>query len=166
MDYNQLYMKKQSTILIKRAILKNIPEIVGIHRKCVLETNAKFYHKNTIKEWAGQISNESVKNQFKNSSWYILKIDNRIIGFAQFSIKDRVLYQINIDPKYQRKSYGKILYEFIEKKFKKNKIRKISLNSTLNAVKFYKSLGFKSLGKIRFELDKEYAQMIKMEKIL
>lgn len=157
---------KKPILLIKKAKSEDISQIVKIHKKCVLRTNAKFYSKNIIKEWINQISEKSTRNQFKNSSWYVLKISNRIIGFAQFSIKDKTLYQINIDPKYQRRNYGRLLYEFIEKKFKRNKIKKISLNSTLNAVKFYKSLGFKSLGKIRFKLNKKYAQMVKMEKIL
>lgn len=152
--------------LIKRATLRNLSEIVAIHKSCVLETNAKFYSKNIINEWLDQISEKSVREQFKNSSWYILKINSKIIGFTQFSIKDKILYQINISPKHQRKNYGWYLYEFVEKKFKNNKINKISLNSTLNAFKFYKSLGFKSLNKTRFKLKKEYVQMIKMEKII
>jgi len=159
-------MKKQSTILIKRATLKSIPKIVTIHKKCVSETNARLYSGSTIKEWVNQISERSVKDQFTNSSWYILSAKNKIIGFTQFSLDDSKLYQINIDPKYQAKGYGKLLYKFVEKQFKKHHKTKIYLNSTLNAFAFYRGLGFKSLGKTRFKLKKEYVQMIKMEKTL
>ncbi|MBD3282481.1 MAG: GNAT family N-acetyltransferase, partial [Candidatus Portnoybacteria bacterium] len=149
-------MIKKAEFLIKEASLKDLSEIVAIHKSCVLETNARFYSKDIINEWLDQISEKSTREQFKNSSWYILKINSKIIGFTQFSIKDKILYQINISPKYQRKNYGRYLYNFVEKKFKNNKIKKISLNSTLNAFKFYKSLGFRSLNKTRFKLKKEY----------
>ncbi|MBU2104375.1 MAG: GNAT family N-acetyltransferase, partial [Nanoarchaeota archaeon] len=152
--------------LIKRAILKNIPEIVAIHKNCVLKTNANFYSKEVINEWIDQISEKSVNEQFKNSSWYILLIKNKIIGFAQFSLNDGELYQININSRYQNRGYGKLLYDFIEKQFKKNHNKKIFLNSTLNAFEFYKALGFKSLGEIKFKLNKYKIKMIKMKKLI
>lgn len=151
-------------ISVKRATIKNIPSIVKIHRKCVLNTNVKFYPKKSIKKWSGQISKKNIMSQFKNSSWFVLKINNKIIGFCQFSLKNNTLYQINIDPKYQNKGFGIKLYNFIKNHFKKYKKRKIFLNSTLNAEKFYKNLGFKKLRKIKFKIDNIGISMIKMEK--
>ncbi len=157
-------MEKKINFSVKKARLRDIPYIVKIHKKCVLEKNAKFYSKAVIREWINQISEKAVKNQFKNSLWYILKIGNKTIGFTQFSFKEKVLYQINIEPKYQNKGLGKFLYKFAENKFRKNHIKTISLNSTLNALRFYKSLGFKSSGKIKFKLNKTHVEMIKMQK--
>ena len=154
----------RKNISVKKATIKDIYSIVRIHRKCVLYTNAKFYPKKSIKKWLNQISEKNTINQFKNSSWFVLKINNRIIGFCQFSLKNKTLYQINIYPKYQNKGFGIKLYNFIENYFKKYNKRKISLNSTLNAEKFYKTLGFKKLRKIKFKIDNIDIPMIKMEK--
>jgi len=151
---------------IRKAKKEDISKIVAIHKKCVLETNAKLYSSSAIKEWVNQISAENVKEQFKNSSWYVLSVKNRIMGFTQFSLDDGELYQININSNFQDKGYGKILYNFVENQFVKNKVKEISLNSTLNAFEFYKGLGFKSLGEIKIKLDKSSIKMIKMRKAI
>ncbi len=157
-------LKKEIKIL--KAKEEDIYKIVKIHKKCVLETNANFYSVKAISEWLGQISKENVKNQFNSTSWYILVSGNKTVGFCQFSLDEKELYQINIDPVFQNTGLGKILYDFIEQKFIKEDKKEVFLNSTLNAVDFYKKLGFKSLKKIKFKLDKQNIKMIQMKKRL
>jgi len=153
-------------ISIRKAVSENASEIVAIHRKCVLEINSKFYPNDVIQEWIKPITIQNTKEQFKNSQWTAISIENKIIGFCQFSFNEKSLYQINISPEYQNMNYGRLLYDFVEKQFLKNNISKIYLNSTLNAVDFYKKLGFKELEQIKFKLDKTSVEMIKMEKDL
>lgn len=156
----------KNNISIKAASSKDAAKIVKIHRDCVLKTNAKFYYKRVIKEWLNQISVKNTKDQFKNTKWYVIKIGDKIIGFCQFSPEDKSLYQVNISPKYQGKNYGKLLYNFIEKFFRKNHINEITLNSTLNAAEFYKNLGFKKVKIIKFKLNKTFVEMVYMKKKL
>jgi len=151
---------------ISKAQKKQIGLIVKIHKDCIHKTNAKFYDAKIIKEWFKQISQKNVLEQFQNTSWYVIKFSNKIIGFCQFSLKEKILYQINISPHFQSKGAGEILYNFIEKKFIKNKKEKILLNSTLNAEKFYKKLGFKKIKSIKFKLNEQSIKMIKMAKNL
>lgn len=153
-------------ILIKEATLKDASEITSVHKQCVLKTNAQFYAKNVIGEWVDQINDENVKEQFKNSQWLVIKTKDKIVGFCQFSLEEKTLYQINILPDHQGRNYGKLMYDFIERKFLDNGIRKIYLNSTLNAVNFYKKMGFKEIEKIDFKLEKKSIEMVKMEKTL
>ena len=159
-------MEMKKNISIRKAVSEDVSKIVAIHKNCVLKTNSRFYPKDVIKEWIKQISAKNTKEQFKNSQWFVIKIKNKIIGFCQFSIREKTLYQINILPKYQAKHYGKLLYDFIEKIFIKNNVKEIHLNSTLNAVDFYKKLGFKKIRRIKFKLDKTSVEMIKMKKDL
>lgn len=56
----------RKNISIKKATIRDIHNIVKIHRKCVLNTNARFYPKKSIKKWIDQISKKNTKNQFKN----------------------------------------------------------------------------------------------------
>ena len=156
-------MKK---ISVKKTVKRDVNIIMKIHKKCVSQTNTKIYPLKTIKEWLKQISVKNILDQFKNTQWFVIKINNKIIGFCQLSLKEKSLYQINIDPKYQNKRYGKILYDFIEKYFKKNRVKTIFLNATLNAQVFYKNLGFRQIKQIEFRLNKTYIKMIKMKKII
>lgn len=147
---------------INPAKKEDIKNIVDLHRKCVSETNVKDYDSNNIDRWLSQIDENNVSDQFENTTWVVIKEDNIIVGFAQYDLSDTVLYQIQIDPKYQGKGYGKKLYQHIENIFIKYSKDKISLNATLNAVSFYARLGFKRLKSISYD----GIEMISMEKKL
>lgn len=153
-------------ILIRKANKEDIKEIEKIHKDCVKKINAKFYSSAIVQEWLKQISAENIKDQFKNSIWAVLLIKEKIVGFVQFSIRTKELFQINIKPSLNGRGYGKKMYEYIEKYFIKKRVKIISLNATLNAVKFYNKLGFKKVKRIKFKLNNEFLEMIKMEKHL
>ncbi len=140
--------------------------LVEIHKKCILETNSKYYDSKQIEEWVSSINIQNIRNQLKNTSWVVIKDKDKIFGFAQYSIDDKELYQIQIDPDEQGKGYGKKLYEHIEKEFRKLSISDISLFATLNAVPFYKVLGFKILKNTKYKLINTDIEMVEMIKIL
>ena len=148
--------------IITQAKKGNIKNIVKIHKKCIVETNVNTYDPKVIESWLEQINEKNVLSQFDNTSWIIIKKSNKIIGFGQYDLEDQDLYQIQIDPGYQGRGYGKKLYRYIEKEFIKNNRNKISLNAALNAKDFYISLGFKPLENILFG----DIEMICMEKNL
>ena len=149
-------------IAIRKAKIDDVGVIVELHRKAVEEINSDFYSPKAIKEWLKDISEENVKHQFQNSSWIVAKTNNKLVGFGQYSVDGGEIYQINIDPKYVKQGVGRKLYEHMENTFENRKIEKISLNSTLNAIEFYKKLGFKVVGKTFIGS----VEMIKMEKSL
>ncbi len=151
---------------IKKAMSQDIPVIVRIHRACVKVINAKYYPKSVILAWLKQVSANNVKSQLRNSKWIVLRLNDKIVGFAQYSIEDKTLYQINILPKYSGKGFGKIVYAYIENEFLKNKIKTVVLNATLNAVPFYKKLRFKRIKNISFKLGSTKMKIAKMKKYL
>ncbi|OGC51667.1 hypothetical protein A2709_03180, partial [candidate division WWE3 bacterium RIFCSPHIGHO2_01_FULL_43_9] len=154
--------KFMDNIQISKGQKDDINTIVEIHKRCVEQTNSKVYDKKVIANWLKEINHENVLSQFENSTWVVAKIDEAIIGFAQYGLDDGVLYQIQVGPAYQGKGYGKLIYKYIEKQFVEAGKSKISLNATLNAKAFYTNLGFKDLGNTYFG----NIEMTKMEKQL
>jgi len=147
---------------------KNILEtIVNVHKQCVSCSNSPHYSSDVIKEWLSQISVKNVQDQLsRTSKWIILEEEDQIVGFAQFNPESGEIYQIQILPSEQGKGYRKKLYKYIEKDFRKNNLKEISLYATLNAIPFYKSLGFKSEGKKNFKLINISVMMEEMNKDL
>lgn len=144
-----------------------IKRIVSIHKECIRIVNSKYYGAEQIEEWLSQVSVQNVLDQLTRSSqWIILEENSQIVGFAQYSFEDKALYQIQVLPSEQRKGYGKKLYKYLEKDFRKNNLKEISLYATLNAIPFYKSLGFKSEGEKNFKLIKTSVMMEEMNKDL
>lgn len=144
--------------------IEDVPTIVAVHRDCVDKSNSTMYPADVITEWLSQITTQSVHNQLNNSSWYVIRENRTIIGFCQYNLEDEELYQIQIDPEYQGKGYGKSLYKFVENDFRKHNKQKISLNSTVNAAPFYEKRGFKKAGDLIFPLHLAEIRMIRMEK--
>lgn len=143
---------------------ETLQKLVEIHKRCISETNAKYYQNQQIQEWLSLINVKNIKDQLENTSWIIIRNGDAIVGFAQYSIEEKELYQIQVDPEVQGGGYGKELYEYIEKDFKQNDITQISLFSTLNAVGFYEKLGFKTVKKIKFPLIETKVNMVEMIK--
>lgn len=159
-------MDNKHNIEIRTANEKDIPEIVVIHKECILKTNSTAYSKEIVEEWVRQISEEKVLNQFYSTTWLVLLVDNMVVGFCQYDLKDGELLQIQVFPKYQDSGCGSDLYSAVEADFNKNKLKKIILFATLNAVGFYESLGFRKIKPFKFKLDKCFIKMFKMSKEL
>jgi len=153
-------------VVIRKATTNDACAIAELHKKVVSKVNAKFYSTEIIEEWVSDITEDNVEYQFVNSAWIVAETGGRIIGFGQYSISDEQICQINVDPDYMNRNIGKRLYDYIENDFRSNDVKKIFLNSTLNAVGFYKKLGFKVIRKINFKLNKQSLEMSKMEKFL
>jgi ribosomal protein S18 acetylase RimI-like enzyme len=158
MEVNYINLK------IEKATKEDIPDIVKVHKECILKTNSKVYPKSTIVEWLEQISEQKVLDQFDKTTWLTLKKEAGLIGFCQYDINNGELYQIQISPNYQEKGYGKYFYTFIERDFIKNDKYKMSLFATLNSVGFYESVGFKRVENIKFPLKTGSIEMLKMSK--
>lgn len=147
--------------------LSTIETIVEIHKQCVLKSNSPWYKADVIADWLSQISAKNVLDQLTRSSkWIILEEKKEIVGFAQYSLLEKEIFQIQILPNKQRLGFGTTLYKYIENDFIKNNIKTISLFSTLNSIEFYKSLGFEQIKKIYYPLVKTKVELIEMKKEL
>ncbi len=143
-----------------------LKRLIEIHKECISKTNSQFYEQEQINEWLSTIKIENIQDQLESTTWVVIKNNNKILGFAQYSLEDKEIYQIQIDPDEQGKGYGRELYNYIENDFRINKIKQISLLATLNAVQFYENLGFHIIKVIKFQLVKTKIKMIKMFKEL
>jgi len=155
-----------TTATVRKATEDDVPAIVAVHRDTVVEVNSKTYPPATIEEWLAEITEDNVRGQFDNSIWIVAEDKGKVVGFGQYSLDAGEIYQINVPPDLAGKGYGRAIYDHIENDFIAHKAHKISLNSTLNAVDFYKKMGFKPTGKIDFKLDSETVEMVKMEKLI
>lgn len=154
-------------MIIEKLNLKDIPTVVNLHRRCVSKSNSASYPKDVIEAWLEDISEDNVKNLLDDTNWVVVKEKESIVGFCQYDIGEELLYQIQIDPDYQNRGYGKALYGFVENAFKKQGKSEVLVNSTLDAEPFYEKLGFKKIRNTKFLLKKGIGvDMVSMKKEL
>jgi len=104
----------------------------------------------------------SIKNILKlpeNSSFFVVINNSEIIGMGRLE-KEKIA-TIYFKPEYHRKRGGTLIIKHLEKLAKKNKLKKIYLESLLQSTEFYEKLGFKKVKKTKIPVNS-----YRMEKII
>jgi len=93
---------------------------------------------------------ERVNHGYDHSFLILLK--KKLVGVLKYlSTSNEVeLIQIQIEPRYQGKGYGSVIVQKILND-EKGKIVKLKVLKNSPAVKFYKRLGFKTIGEDNYE---------------
>ncbi len=123
---------------IKFSDLKSIKKI----RRNASKTSITHYSKRDVEimTYAGEHFLFDYLNPFRKS--YVVLLKDKIVGYTEISLSKKWLWHIFINPKYFRKGIGSYVVKHVEEIFKKNNLKIINLYSRLNAVEFYKKVGF------------------------
>ena len=133
---------------ISKVTLKDLFKINELEKELNLnKTNLNFF-------------NQTLLN--KNFKFIKLILDKQIIGFLQFSWNktDCDIISIGVRKKFQKKTYGKQLMEYLKYLNFKNIYVEVSANN-INALMFYQRLNFRKIG-----LRKNYYKKEKSDGIL
>ena len=143
-------------IVIRKADIEDINDILDLYRKTIWETEIKI--DNNLKENFGNSDElkEIIKNDIHDENTYLLvaQLDSEIIGYISASIllledayveKVANIHEIAIKNEYQNQGIGKLLLDECEKVLKSKNVRYIKLTAfkeNNNAIKFYENNGF------------------------
>lgn len=156
--------------MIKKAKKSNAKDIVDINTDCWLTNYKDILSKDILDKRVEESSERAKKWEEiieRDKSFYVLELDNDIIGFSSFGkthyedYKDYgEVYSIYFSPKYQGKGYGTKLFKYSIKKLKQDykNVLVVTFKKS-RAVDFYLKMG----GTIIKEFDDEmYNKKIKM----
>ena len=148
---------------IRRAKIEELDQIMNMYKSCVsgmIEAN--------IDQWDNTYPNHLIISEdIKNKSYYILLIDNKIIGGINIDkIQDKtyldiewedkdnkflVVHRLAVCKEFWKEGIGKKLMFFAESLVKEKKLNSIRLdtyNSNPIAINFYLKLGYRKTGEI------------------
>jgi len=131
-------------LLIRKYQDSDKDEVFKLHVRALKNENAYMYTDKWEKDF------EDIEGIYLNNkgAFLIGTLDNKIIamGGLRKLTKDIVeLRRMRVDPFYQRKGYGKMILDSLEKRAKKLEYKIIQLNTSLKQVsaqKFYKKNGY------------------------
>ena len=130
-------------VKIRKAKKEDLKKIAEIYR---IESAKKPYNQ----RWTKKSSLKKIEKAYSEENIYVSIENSKLVGFIILvynkSNKKRVyLSQFWIKEKYQKRGIGKNLIKFLEREFKKKKIKIVDLIAHRNAeaVKFYNKVGFK-----------------------
>lgn len=158
--------KREFNIIIRRAHESDCIKIRNTHIASIQKICSKDYSPMEIEAWSKRLKPLGYRKGMESGEiFYVAVFKNRILGFSCL-VKDEVR-AVYIHPNYIRKSVGTRLLKAIEKYSLKMGVKALNLKSTLTALPFYKTHGYKTLGRSFHKLRSGVKiPCIKMRKIL
>lgn len=131
-------------INIRAAVPADAAGIKNAHRASIRNLCRGHYTAEQIQVWSGRLRVQGYRNAMnRGEKMYVAKANGRIIGFSALIGKEvRAVY---VHPKFAKKGVGKKLLAAVELAARRMKLKILRLNSSLNAVPFYQSHGYKTL---------------------
>lgn len=128
--------------LIRKANEFDVDRIWEIRTQAILKECVSHYSKEIVDSWG----NSPMPNDFGNILFslgaIVLEEKEHIVGFGFVDTKNHSLESIFIDPEFIGRGFGKQIANELISIAKKSGLYSLKLSSSLNAIKFYESIGF------------------------
>ena len=137
-------------IKIRIATLNDAKSILKVHYDAVHKIASKDYSREILDDWSAPVTDKRIndtkkKLQAGRITFVVAEINGEIIGFGAIVPKDYEIRAVYVLPKAKRKGVGTALLRKLEGIAKQNNIKKLNLESSITAEKFYNKSGYKSL---------------------
>lgn len=146
----------KETIKIRLAKPNDAKSILEVHYDAVHKIASKDYDKKILNDWSPPVTAKRVKDYKKKSRIKIIRlvanINGKIVGFGTLTPKDCRIGAVYVSPKAKRRGVGALLLRELENIARKLHIKKLKLESSITAEKFYNKNGYKSLKNSYFAL--------------
>ncbi|PSW44954.1 GNAT family N-acetyltransferase [Photobacterium kishitanii] len=132
---------------LRKAKKNDVINIWNIRTQAILKVCTKSYAEDVILSWANSPMPEDFGKILLQFGAIVLEEQGDLVGFGFIDTERGSLKSLFISPQYIGRGYGKQIAEELEYIAKTAGVQTIKVSSSLNAVEFYKSIGFKA-GKI------------------
>ena len=120
---------------------KYFEDIYNVVHNTIEEVYPKYYPRKAVDFFHNYHSKENMLKNLPKEYTKIILENNKIVGTG--SANENEIGRFFILPEYQNKGYGKLLLKELETEIIRKKYKNITLSSSLGAVFFYKSNGYK-----------------------
>jgi len=154
-------------MMIRKALPSDAPGIHEMHMRSIRDNCASHYSPREIAAWGGRKYDEARRvRTIQNDHVLVLVQKGTVLGYSHLS-HDGELRALYLDSSAIGQRLGKQLLERVEEEAKTQKLDRIFLDSTINAVGFYSHHGYVSAGEEHtVTINGEQIRCLPMEKRL
>ncbi len=135
-------------IILREMQASDRDAVIFIHTKSIYGMCKDYYTQKEMEAWTSRLTpklfDEGIKDE--NNVGVVAVDSDSVIGYGFFNVKDREVRALYIMPGFTRQGAGRRMLARLEELAKERKIEKLTAASTLNAVGFYKKLGYREIG--------------------
>jgi GNAT superfamily N-acetyltransferase len=137
--------------MIRKADRTDLQECSQLICHVICETEGEYYSPEIINAWQEYNSPSNLENEADNTEFIVFEEAGRIQGVG--AIEGAHIKKVYVLSVYRGKGVGRLLMENLEQIAKSNGFEGFELYSTMNALGFYKRLGYQETGPITIEKD-------------
>lgn len=126
---------------IRRAIPRDVPSICEMHNSSIRELCIGSYSQDQIEDWIGALKPDGYIKAIETLE-FMIAVEEDIVGLSIFDPGKAELTALYVSPRHTGQGIGTMLVTEVEALSREARIYELSLNSTLNAVRFYERKGF------------------------
>ena len=111
-----------------------------------MATCASSYSADQLSAWLAHLTPERYRQSFDEGGQVVALEDDVIVGFGKIHLASGTVNAVYVVPSAQGRGVGRILLQSLEATAAQAGILRLTLNATLNAVRFYLGAGWLSDG--------------------
>jgi len=136
---------------------KEIPLVYDLIENTIKKSFPSFYPPKSIEHVFKNLSVEKLKNRITWTHFYVVKDKKQIVGCGAIgpywdSQTESCLFNIFVDPDYQKQGIGKKIIQILENDEYFLRASRIEIPASLLAIPFYKKMGYEHKnGELNFD---------------
>ncbi len=133
-------------IALRRATPHDADAVAQLHRASILRGCVGAYSPTQIRSWLDVLTPEVYPRLIASTYFRVALEDDAICGFAATSVGDDLINAVYVAPFAMSKGVGRALVADAEEALLTAGRHEAKLNATVNAVEFYRWLGYVDVG--------------------
>jgi putative acetyltransferase len=133
-------------VRIRRARVVDRPGILAAHAGAIRVTCRSHYADADVEAWAGRLTPESYDESIAIRDTLVADRDGRLLGFGELDVAATEVRAVYVHPDAGRRGVGRLLLTALETIARLRGLADLRLESSLNAVDFYASAGWRRIG--------------------
>lgn len=141
-------------IALRAAHPADAPAIASVHARAIRALAAQHYSEDELDAWVARTTAASCLMAMDSRSLLVAvtqEASSRVVGYGQLCLDEGVVEAIYVDPEYARHGIGRALGRALEDIARKFDTRWLVADASLNAVPFYRALGYREVAQDRHE---------------
>ncbi len=139
--------------------------LARLRRQSIRYINSKDYSPEVIRIWIRRGNTQSMRKQASERKRWVAVEGDQILGFSEHNLVCE-LSRLYVHKDHLQKGIGSKLLKMAEDSLRKLGCKKVNLNATITAKKFYEKNGYQMIEKIMDSLENEQIEVYRMEKKL
>lgn len=154
-------------IRIRRAARNDGEHIWRVHTAAIRESCSSRYSDEEINAWTSRLTPDSYDSDIRGKALYVAQNDEQVIGFGQLNVVTGEVESVYVLPAHAGTGIGARLLQTLEEVARECGLKRLHLDSSLNAVGFYEHAGYTVKGETYRAMETDVSlPCIRMEKPL